>query len=487
MTTAQGAAPVELEARRDGKISRRLDALEADRARMTSAAAAALAAAALVGSLPDLPALRRGGEGRGRRRPEPRPAVPAPPIAQRGAPSRAALATSFPDYAARAASAARAPGEEAGVLARSATPCRGSWPCAGWARCRGTASTRSWPAPKPAGRGRRPGRGPAPPSNPCRPPPESALGPWRERAERRAKIDRQHRRGSAPRRWRISPAWPGGSEAANDPRGASSSCWWRPSATAILAITGDPGHASVVWLGWRADMTAAAFVLITLFIALSAMLAWRLLLWAAEALRRAEHARGRDHAGARPTTCWSAASWPRPPATAPRRGGWRRRPPTSSTRRLAWSGPGRPGGGGGGRRDRGACGLHRHAQPAGHAPGRSQGPDAARPEPGRPRRRRSPTPSRPMPRPAPPAGPGAPCWRPGCEDGDWDGARELAKTRAGPQDRLAHRRRPRRAALLAASAAQLEARARSEGPRAQAQEFAVEARRSCSPASPLAW
>ena len=62
-------------------------------------------------------------------------------------------------------------------------------------------------------------------------------------------------------------------------------------ATAMLAITGEPGHASITWLGWRADMTAAAFVLITLFVALSAMLAWRLLVWAVEAPRRAERAR----------------------------------------------------------------------------------------------------------------------------------------------------------------------------------------------------
>jgi len=61
--------------------------------------------------------------------------------------------------------------------------------------------------------------------------------------------------------------------------------------TAILAMTGEPGHASVVWLGWRADMTAAAFVLITLFVALTAMIAWRLLLWIVEAPRRAERAR----------------------------------------------------------------------------------------------------------------------------------------------------------------------------------------------------
>lgn len=62
-------------------------------------------------------------------------------------------------------------------------------------------------------------------------------------------------------------------------------------ATAVLAITGEPGHATIVWLGWRADMTAAAFVLITLLLALSAMVAWRLLLWAAEAPQRAERAR----------------------------------------------------------------------------------------------------------------------------------------------------------------------------------------------------
>ena len=66
-------------------------------------------------------------------------------------------------------------------------------------------------------------------------------------------------------------------------------------ATAMLAITGEPGHANVVWLGWRADMTAAAFVLITLFLALSAMVAWRLLLWAAEAPRRAARARAAEY------------------------------------------------------------------------------------------------------------------------------------------------------------------------------------------------
>jgi HemY protein len=62
-------------------------------------------------------------------------------------------------------------------------------------------------------------------------------------------------------------------------------------AVAILAVTGEPGHASIVWLGWRADMTATAFVLITLFVALAAMLLWRLLIWVAEAPRRAARAR----------------------------------------------------------------------------------------------------------------------------------------------------------------------------------------------------
>ena len=65
-------------------------------------------------------------------------------------------------------------------------------------------------------------------------------------------------------------------------------------ATAILAITGEPGHASIIWLGWRADMTAAAMVLITLVGALATMIGWRLLLWILEAPRRAERARADD-------------------------------------------------------------------------------------------------------------------------------------------------------------------------------------------------
>jgi HemY protein len=63
------------------------------------------------------------------------------------------------------------------------------------------------------------------------------------------------------------------------------------AAVAALALAGDPGRASVVWLGWRADMTAAAAALITIGAALFAMLVWRLLLWLLEAPRRAARAR----------------------------------------------------------------------------------------------------------------------------------------------------------------------------------------------------
>lgn len=94
-------------------LAGRVAALEADRAATAQAAAAALAAAALVeasqGSRPfpdELAAL----------------AAVSPPsaelrtlrgLAEAGAPSRAALAASFPDFAARAAAAARDPGDQA--------------------------------------------------------------------------------------------------------------------------------------------------------------------------------------------------------------------------------------------------------------------------------------------------------------------------------------------------------------------------------------
>jgi len=63
------------------------------------------------------------------------------------------------------------------------------------------------------------------------------------------------------------------------------------AAVTILAVTGDAGRASVVWLGWRADTTAAAAVLITLIAALLAQALWRLLMWVVEAPDRAARAR----------------------------------------------------------------------------------------------------------------------------------------------------------------------------------------------------
>jgi HemY protein len=60
---------------------------------------------------------------------------------------------------------------------------------------------------------------------------------------------------------------------------------------AVLALSGEAGHASIIWMGWRADLTAAALALITLVGALLALVFWRLLLWVIEAPRRAERAR----------------------------------------------------------------------------------------------------------------------------------------------------------------------------------------------------
>lgn len=100
------------------RLAQRLETLEGQQARAAQAAAGALAAAALM-------------EAAQTSRPFPGElaalAAVAPPsadlrslrsYADQGAPSRAALAASFPDYAARAAAAARSPQEDAGLLAR---------------------------------------------------------------------------------------------------------------------------------------------------------------------------------------------------------------------------------------------------------------------------------------------------------------------------------------------------------------------------------
>nr|MEA2796837.1 HemY protein [Phenylobacterium sp.] len=65
-------------------------------------------------------------------------------------------------------------------------------------------------------------------------------------------------------------------------------------AVAMLALTGDAGRASIVWLGWRADMTAAAAALIVMFGALFATIAWRTLLWVLAAPQRAERIRAEN-------------------------------------------------------------------------------------------------------------------------------------------------------------------------------------------------
>lgn len=111
VTPAASSAEIE-------RLTARVDALESQEKSTSQAAAAALAAAALVeaaqgarpfaaelatlrAAVPDLPeldALQR--------------------LAEVGAPTRAALAAAFPDYAARAATAARAPGEGAGLADR---------------------------------------------------------------------------------------------------------------------------------------------------------------------------------------------------------------------------------------------------------------------------------------------------------------------------------------------------------------------------------
>lgn len=110
--------------------------------------------------------------------------------AERGAPSRWALAASFPDYAARAASAARAPGDGAGVMARVT-----------YALSRVVALRRVGDVP---GSGsdailaraeRQVEDGDIVAAlatlETLSPNAQDALGPWRDRAERRAKIDRE--------------------------------------------------------------------------------------------------------------------------------------------------------------------------------------------------------------------------------------------------------------------------------------------------------
>lgn len=62
-------------------------------------------------------------------------------------------------------------------------------------------------------------------------------------------------------------------------------------AVGALALAGDPGRATLIWLGWRADATAAAAILIALAFGLLAAAVWRTILWVLDAPRRAERGR----------------------------------------------------------------------------------------------------------------------------------------------------------------------------------------------------
>lgn len=63
---------------------------------------------------------------------------------------------------------------------------------------------------------------------------------------------------------------------------------------AVLALTGDAGRASILWLGWRADMTAATAVLIVFLGSLIGTIAWRTLIWILAAPERAARARAEN-------------------------------------------------------------------------------------------------------------------------------------------------------------------------------------------------
>jgi len=50
-------------------------------------------------------------------------------------------------------------------------------------------------------------------------------------------------------------------------------------AVTVFVLGGEPGRASVEWLGWRVDMTAAAAALAVLIGAFLAVALWRITLW----------------------------------------------------------------------------------------------------------------------------------------------------------------------------------------------------------------
>ena len=171
------------------RLSDRVSALEAQQTRTANAAAAALAAAAAVeASQSSRPFVEEAAALRAVS-PETPELAELVRLAQTGAPTRATLAQSFPDYAARAASAARKPGQGARlgdrlayalsrvVMLRRIDDLSGTGVDAVLARAERSVedgdfdqALRTLDALPPAAR--------------------DAMAPWRMRAERRAAIDR---------------------------------------------------------------------------------------------------------------------------------------------------------------------------------------------------------------------------------------------------------------------------------------------------------
>ena len=58
-----------------------------------------------------------------------------------------------------------------------------------------------------------------------------------------------------------------------------------------ISLQGDPGAASLTWLGWQVNTTAAAAVLLIGLLALAATIFWRVLVWILESPTRAARAR----------------------------------------------------------------------------------------------------------------------------------------------------------------------------------------------------
>ena len=75
-------------------------------------------------------------------------------------------------------------------------------------------------------------------------------------------------------------------------------------AAVVLSLAGEPGRASLEWLGWRVSMTAAAAVCAVLLLAFLAVGLWRLALWILETPRRnaAAQAEARRRQGAEALT-----------------------------------------------------------------------------------------------------------------------------------------------------------------------------------------